>query len=330
MTAAGLPSTLGAQSKPCVLVVERAVSEERRKWVGTLPGVSHVVTTSDSCRLTSRCYRSESSTVTLERGRIAIGGNEFVVAAGPCAVESEELLGATADAVVQRGAVLLRGGAFKPRTSPYSFQGLGESGLDMLDRTRHRTGMPTVTEVLEPSQVDRVARSSDMLQIGARNMQNFPLLKAVGRSGRPVLLKRGISATVEEWLSAAEYILSEGNFQVVLCERGIRTYENSTRFTLDLSAVPVVKSLSHLPVIVDPSHSSGRVDLVKPLALAAAAVGADGLIIDVHVDSREALCDANQALAPEQFASLMGSLDRILTAVNRPLARLSSTSKPKN
>jgi 3-deoxy-7-phosphoheptulonate synthase len=225
----------------------------------------------------------------------------------------------TARAVARSGAAILRGGAFKPRTSPYSFQGLGWDGLDLLVEQAGRVGLPIVTEVLEPGQVDGVAEHSDMLQIGTRNMQNFPLLREVGRTDRPVLLKRGFAATVEEWLGAAEYILREGNERVVLCERGVRTFESATRFTLDVSAIPVVKKLSHLPVIVDPSHSAGRSWLVRPLSLAAVAAGADGLLVDVHPDSSSARCDADQALTPTEFDELMVAVRAVGASVGRPV-----------
>ena len=235
-----------------------------------------------------------------------------VVIAGPCAVETEEQTLATAHAVKEAGADMLRGGAFKPRTSPYAFQGLGLGGLKILERARRETGLPIVTEVIDPRDVSWVAEYADVLQIGARNMQNFSLLREVGRSRRPVLLKRGMHSTIAEWLSCAEYVLSEGNGNVILCERGIRTFERYTRNTLDLSAVPSVRELTHLPVIVDPTHSTGRPSLVGPMSLAAIAAGADGLIVEVHPQPEKALCDGDQALTPEAFAVLMRKL--------RPLA----------
>jgi 3-deoxy-7-phosphoheptulonate synthase len=216
---------------------------------------------------------------------------------------------------------LLRGGAFKPRTSPYAFQGLGVDGLNLLEEGRRHTGLPIITEVMDPGQVDRVAETADVLQIGARNMQNFPLLKEVGRTGKPTMLKRGLSATIEEWLMAAEYIMYAGNSNVILCERGIRTFESATRNTLDLSAIPVIKRMSHLPVIADPSHGTGHRYLVLPMALAAAAAGADGLIIEVHPEPDTALSDGPQSLTLEGFEQLMETLERVLAAVGRPLAR---------
>jgi 3-deoxy-7-phosphoheptulonate synthase len=235
-------------------------------------------------------------------------GRDLVVIAGPCSIEGREQTMATARAVKAAGANMLRGGAFKPRTSPYSFQGLGLDGLKFLALAKQETGLPIVTEVIDPRDVSWVAEFADVLQIGTRNMQNFALLKEVGRAGRPVLLKRGMYSTLEEWLNCAEYILSEGNPDVILCERGIRTFESYTRNTLDLSAVPAVKELTHLPIIVDPTHSTGRISLIGPMSLAAVAAGADGLIIEVHYKPQEAKCDADQALTPEMFADTMQRL----------------------
>ncbi len=235
-------------------------------------------------------------------------GRDFVVIAGPCSVESEQQLLDTARAVKEAGADMLRGGAFKPHTSPYAFQGLGLQGLKILDKARQETGLPIVTEVVDPRDVSWVAEFADVLQIGTRNMQNFSLLKEVGKSGRPVLLKRGMHSTLEEWLNCAEYILSEGNPDVVLCERGIRTFETYTRNTLDLSAVPAIKELSHLPIIIDPTHSTGRISLIESMSMAAAAAGADGMIVEVHHKPENALCDADQALRPDIFANMMKRL----------------------
>ena len=235
-------------------------------------------------------------------------GRDFTVMAGPCSVESEHQTLETARAVKAAGADMLRGGAFKPRTSPYSFQGLGLEGLRILARAREETGLPIITEVTDPRDVSWVAEFADVLQIGTRNMQNFSLLKEVGQVGRPVLLKRGMYSTLEEWLNCAEYILSEGNPDVILCERGIRTFERYTRNTLDLSAVPAIKELTHLPIIIDPTHSTGRLSLIEPMSLAAVAAGADGLLIEVHYRPEEALCDADQALTPALFDGLMQRL----------------------
>ena len=252
-------------------------------------------------------------------GPVEIGGPAFVVAAGPCAVESAAQTESAAEAVAAAGAHLLRGGAYKPRTSPYAFQGLGEPGLAILRRSGGRRGLPVVAEVLETSQLAAMIDHVDVLQVGARNMQNFALLRALGKVRRPVLLKRGLAATVEEWLLAAEYLLDGGNTQVILCERGIRTFETATRNTLDLASVALVKQRSHLPVLVDPSHATGMRELVIPMALAAAAAGADGLLVEVHARPEEALCDGRQALTPELFAELMQKLPPVLHAVGRIL-----------
>jgi 3-deoxy-7-phosphoheptulonate synthase len=253
-------------------------------------------------------------------GPTTIGDGSVAVIAGPCAVESSEQMLATAAVVAEHGAVGLRGGVFKPRTSPHSFQGLGWDGLAQLVEARERTGLPVITEVVEPEHVKRLAEVVDGLQIGARNMQNFALLTAAGQSGLPVVLKRGFGCTVEEALAAAEYLLLEGNDQVVLCERGIRTFEPSARFTLDLTAVALWKQRTHLPVMVDPSHSAGMPELVEPLSLAAVAAGADALLIDVHVQPEQALCDGNQALRPEQFAAVMGRLAALSAGLDRRLS----------
>jgi 3-deoxy-7-phosphoheptulonate synthase len=243
-------------------------------------------------------------------------GRDFVVIAGPCSVESEKQILDTAWAVKAAGADMLRGGAFKPRTSPYSFQGLGIQGLKMLEKAKRETGLPVVTEVVDPRDVSWVAEFADVLQIGTRNMQNFSLLKEVGNSGRPVLLKRGMHSTLEEWLNCAEYILSEGNPDVILCERGIRTFETYTRNTLDLSAVPAIKELSHLPIIIDPTHSTGRISLIASMSMAAVAAGADGMIVEVHHKPQEALCDADQALTPDMFANMLRRLRPLKSFIN--------------
>jgi 3-deoxy-7-phosphoheptulonate synthase len=248
---------------------------------------------------------------------VTVGGPRLTLMAGPCSVESEAQLVGVAEAVKAGGAHILRGGAFKPRTSPYAFQGLEEEGLELLAEARKRTGLPVVTEVLEPDRVEMVARYADVLQIGARNVQNFSLLKEVGRCGKPVLLKRGMATTIKEFLLSAEYVLAGGNPNVMLCERGIRTFETTTRFTLDLNAVPVIKKLSHLPVIVDPSHGTGHWEYVAPMARAGIACGADGLLIEVHQNPAEALSDGPQSLKPEKFARLVGELRLIAQAVGR-------------
>ncbi len=265
----------------------------------------------------SRTTRPESTVVSI--AGVELGGSEIVVIAGPCAVESREQLFDTARAVRQFGARILRGGAYKPRSSPYSFQGLGEEGLKLLSEVRAETGLPIVTEIMDTRQVEQVVEYADMLQVGSRNMQNFPLLKEVGLTRKPVLLKRGMMATIEEFLLAAEYILNQGNENVVLCERGIRTFETSTRNTLDLSAVPMLKTLTHLPVIVDPSHGTGISWMVPAMAKAAIAAGADGLIMEVHHKPDQALCDGHQSLDPETFAGLMDVLRKIALAVDRKI-----------
>jgi len=245
------------------------------------------------------------------------GGKGIVIIAGPCAVESREQLFATARSVKDSGAKIIRGGAFKPRSSPYKFQGMGEEGLRILDEMRKETGMPVVTEVMDARQIELISKNADILQVGSRNMQNFPLLKEVGMSRKPVLLKRGMMSTIEEFLLAAEYILNQGNENVILCERGIRTFEPSTRNTLDLSAVPMLKQLSHLPVIVDPSHGTGLRWMVPSMAKASIAAGADGLIMEVHYDPEQALCDGQQSLSLDEFSLLMTELKRIAAAVDR-------------
>ncbi|MGE3172402.1 MAG: 3-deoxy-7-phosphoheptulonate synthase [Planctomycetota bacterium] len=258
---------------------------------------------------------------TVQIADMVLGGDSFVVMAGPCAVETKEQLFAAADAVAAAGAGMLRGGAFKPRTSPRSFQGLGAPGLDLLAQASRRTGLPVVTEVLDPREVELVAGSAAMLQIGSRNMQNFPLLREVGRQRKPVLLKRGAAATLDELVLAADYIRAEGNDQIVLCERGVRGFDPATRYVLDLASVPALRERCDLPVIVDPSHGTGRARLVAPMARAAAAAGADGLLIEVHPRPADALCDGMQALLPDDFASLMVELRRLLPMLGRRLVR---------
>lgn len=269
-------------------------------------------------RLVARDARPEGTRVRL--GRVEVGGPEFVVAAGPCAIETRDQMLAAAHGVAAGGARMLRGGAFKPRTSPYSFQGLGEEGLELLAEAGRAVGLPTVTEVVAPEDVELVARYADVLQVGARNTQNFALLKALGRIGKPVLLKRGMSTTIDELLQSAEYVLASGNPDVMLCERGIRTFETATRNTLDLNAVPVLKGRTHLPVLVDPSHGTGHRALIAPLSKAAAAAGADGLIIEVHPSPEDALSDGAQSLTPEMFADLMRDLVGHLALEGRTVA----------
>lgn len=274
-----------------------------------LPGVAEAVRVSKPYKLVTLDLRSEKTVVAV--GDASIGGDELAIIAGPCAIESRDQAFAVAEAVRRSGAKFFRGGAFKPRTSPYAFQGLGEDGLKILEEIRETYGLKIVTEALDEAGVDLVERYADMIQIGARSMQNFTLLRRVGKSRLPVLLKRGLSATLDEWLLAAEYIMSEGNYQVVLCERGIRTFALHTRNTLDLSAVPAVRRISHLPVIVDPSHGTGKNYMVTPLARAGVAVGADGLIIEVHAQPDRALCDGAQALTLEQYEELVSEVRAI-------------------
>jgi 3-deoxy-7-phosphoheptulonate synthase len=280
-------------------------------------GVEEVIPINKAYKMVSREFKPEGTVVKVNG--VAIGGDNFVVMAGPCAVESQEQVTATARAVRDCGASILRGGAFKPRTSPYSFQGLGEEGLKILRAAKMETGLPIVTEVISPDLVPLVSEYADILQIGARNMQNYALLEAAGGLRKPVLLKRGMMSTIEELLMAAEYILSKGNSQVILCERGIRTFEKATRNTLDISAVPVIKRNSHLPIIVDPSHAAGYVDIIPSLALAAVAVGADGIIVEVHPSPKTALCDGTQSLSFEQFDTMMDNIRAVSIAVGRPL-----------
>jgi len=288
----------------------------------TLPGVGEAIPVSKPYKLVGRELKIDNSIVQVgpAQSGFAVGGTELAIIAGPCAVESHEQIFAAAESVRRLGARLLRGGAFKPRTSPYAFQGLGEEGLKMLAEVRSAFGLLIVTETIDPENCDLVERYADVLQVGARNMQNFSLLKRVGRSKKPVLLKRGLSATLEEFLMAAEYILAEGNYNVILCERGVRTFADHTRNTLDLSVIPAVKSLSHLPIIVDPSHGTGRRDKVLPMARAAVAVGADGLIVEVHPDADHARSDGYQSLYPDQFDELMREITAIAAVVGRTTA----------
>jgi 3-deoxy-7-phosphoheptulonate synthase len=283
----------------------------------SLPGVLEVIPVTHGYKLVSREVKPESTVV--EVGGVRIGAKELVVAAGPCAVESREQVLTVARKVKESGATLLRGGAFKPRTSPYSFQGLGREGLEILAAAREETGLPVVTEALDPEGVDVVEEYADVIQVGARNMQNFSLLRRCGRASRPVLLKRGLAATLEEFLMSAEYILAEGNYQVILCERGLRTFSDFSRNTLDLAVVPAVKRLSHLPILVDPSHGTGRRDKVAPMSRGAVAVGADGLLIEVHHDPDTALSDGPQSVTPEMFESLMGELRQMAPILGRAL-----------
>jgi len=290
----------------------------RMQPLEVFPGVEKVMPVLAPYKLVSREFKKENSVIKIKEG-VEIGGRKLVVIAGPCSIESRDLLYEVAVKVKQSGALILRGGAFKPRTSPYTFQGLGEEGLKILKEVSDELDIPTATEVMDTKDVELVARYADILQIGARNMQNFNLLKEVGQTRKPVILKRGLSATIKELLMSAEYIMAGGNFNVILCERGIRTFEDFTRNTLDLSAVPSVKQLSHLPILVDPSHATGKWGLVAPLSKAAIASGADGLLIEVHPKPEEALSDGPQQLLPENFAQLMKELESIASACGRQI-----------
>src|SRR5690606_13729258 len=312
-----MPHVSEGESRTLIGAIGPAPTEELREHFAGLAGVETVVRITKPFKLASREFRHDDSFVMI--GGVKTGNGRFVVAAGPCGVESREQTLEAADIVKRAGAQVLRGGAYKPRTSPYAFQGLGEQGVEILAEARAATGLPIVTEVTTPELVEKVASVADMLQVGARNTQNFALLAEVGRSGKPVLFKRGMSTAVGEYLQAAEYVLRQGNPQVVLCQRGIRTFENSTRFTLDDSAVPVLKELTHLPVWVDPSHAAGRRSLVASLALAGAAAGADGIIVEVHPRPEEAKSDAAQQLDADEFATLMARLEPVVRALGKSL-----------
>jgi 3-deoxy-7-phosphoheptulonate synthase len=313
----GLTPHLSTGAERTVIGAIGSNAPSKREIFEALPMVEKVVPILKEYKLVSRDFKPQDTIVKV--GDVEIGGDEVVVMAGPCAVENEKSLIQAALAVKAAGGRILRGGAFKPRTSPYSFQGLGVEGLKLLSKAREETGLPVVTELMDARDIDVVAKYSDMIQIGARNSQNFTLLKEVGMLNKPVLLKRGISGTIKELLMSAEYIRSEGNNQIVLCERGIRTYEDSTRNTFDLSAIPVVKSLSHLPIIADPSHALGKRDYVPAMALAAVAAGAHGLMIEVHVNPAEALCDGPQATYPHVFMELMKTCRRVAEAIGKKM-----------
>jgi 3-deoxy-7-phosphoheptulonate synthase len=323
---AGLKAHISEGVDHTVIGVLGKVFSELRDTLELFPGVEQVLLVSKPYKLASREFHPRDTIVKVKG--VAIGGNEIVIMAGPCAIESEEQLSATAQAVKAAGATVLRGGAFKPRTSPYDFRGLGETGLKILAAAGKENKMPVITEVMSPDQVDLVAKYADILQIGARNMQNFILLDEVGKTKKPVLLKRGLSSTIQEWLLAAEYVLAQENEQVILCERGIRTFETHTRNTMDISSIPIIEKVSHLPIIADPSHATGKWYLVPPLALAAVAAGADGLLIEVHPNPDLALADGPQSLNFDSFRLLMSQLLPIAKARNRKLATPSAKSKP--
>ncbi len=303
------------EERNIVGVIGAAIPPTLREEIERFPGVQEAVRITRPYKLAAREFHPQDTVVQV--GDVAVGGGSFVVIAGPCAVESEAQIMATAFTVREAGAHMLRGGAFKPRSSPYTFRGLGEEGLRLLALARAETGLPIVTEVMTPTDVELVARYADVLQIGARNMQNFQLLEEAGRSGKPVLLKRGMSATIEEWLLSAEYVIAQGNPNVILCERGIRTFETATRNTMDLNAVALAKRRSHLPVIADPSHGTGKWYLVPPLALASLAAGADGVMIEVHPDPDRATSDGGQSLTCENFAALMPQMTALAGLLGR-------------
>jgi 3-deoxy-7-phosphoheptulonate synthase len=329
LQALGLVSRDLSEARPGLLAVSPSdpnsplsaeTVEDIAREVAAIPGVGRFVATRSRHPLASRELHPDSTLVTVRRpgcADVTFGGSVVPVLAGPCSVESEEQIVSVARSVKAAGATVLRGGAFKPRTSPYAFQGLGLRGLQMLDVARRDTGLLVATEALDAESLDLVAQWADIVQIGTRNMSNFPLLRAAGRCGRPVLLKRGFSSTLEEWLLAAEYVLAEGNPDVILCERGVRTFGDHARFVLDLNIVPAAKAVSHLPVIADPSHGTGRSDCVEPLARASVAVGADGVMLEVHPDPAHALSDGPQALLPERLPGLVRELDVIASAIGR-------------
>ncbi len=316
--ALGLKPMLSAGKERTIIGVIGEEDKARLQPFEAFPGVESVVPIQKPYKFVSREFRKEDSAVKLAPG-LEVGGEKIVVMAGPCTVENRERLIHIAEAVKKSGARVLRGGAFKPRTSPYSFQGLKDKGMKFLYEAKQEVGLPIVTELMDPRDLPLFLKYADVIQIGARNMQNFELLKEVGKTKKPVLLKRGMANTIKDFLLSAEYVFSEGNHNVILCERGIRTFEDSTRFTLDISAVPVIKKLSHLPVVIDPSHCSGIWDYVAPLSKAAVAVGADGLLIEVHDNPEQAVCDGPQALKPSKFDTLMTELKLIAKAVGRSI-----------
>ncbi|MCZ0937142.1 MAG: 3-deoxy-7-phosphoheptulonate synthase [Caldilineaceae bacterium] len=325
-------ASMGAQTQPIcgeshtVIALLGDLTQVQRATFDAMSGVQKTVRIQDPYKLASRATHPERTIVNVNGVRF--GDEQVVVMAGPCSVESREQIIQTAIAVKDAGASVLRGGAFKPRTSPYSFQGLGEEGLKYLAEAREITGLPVISEVMTVETIDLVAEYVDILQIGARNMQNYALLQAVGKTRKPVMLKRGLSGEIQELLMCAEYILSNGNMQVMLCERGIRTYETATRNTFDLNAIPVLKRASHLPVVADPAHGTGDWELVPPMSLAAVAAGADALILEVHPDPESALSDGDQSLKPERFADLMCSLRKVAEAVGRSIATPTETDHP--
>ncbi|MEG1857987.1 MAG: 3-deoxy-7-phosphoheptulonate synthase [Pseudoflavonifractor sp.] len=318
MEKGGVKVMVSKGSETTILGAEGDTSKLDEELLSQLPGVERVMRVSEPFKKANRKFHPDDSVITMGGG-VQIGGNRLAVIAGPCSVESEEQIAAIAASVKSSGAVALRGGAYKPRTSPYAFQGMGTRGIDFLVEARAKTGLPIVTELMSADQLPLFVECVDLIQIGARNMQNFDLLKKVGKTQKPILLKRGLSSTIEEWIMSAEYILAGGNPNVILCERGIRTFETYTRNTLDLSAVLAAKQMCHLPVVVDPSHACGKAWMVERMSLAAIAAGADGLIIEVHNDPKNALCDGAQSLTPEQFGGLMEKADAVARCVGRTI-----------
>ena len=320
MEAGGVKVMISKGAETTILGAEGNAEGIDQEKVALLPGVERVMRVTEPYKKANRKYHPDDTAIDLGNG-ILVGGQRLAVIAGPCSVESEAQIVAVAQAVKGAGAAALRGGAFKPRTSPYSFQGLECQGLELLKEAREATGLPIVTEIMSPRYVEVFEEKVDLVQIGARNMQNFDLLKEVGKMSKPVLLKRGLSSSYEEWIMSAEYIMAGGNENVILCERGIRTFETYTRNTLDVSAIPAIKKMSHLPVIVDPSHSAGMYWMVEPLAMAAIAAGADGLIIEVHNDPPHAKCDGQQSLTPENFGRLMGKVGAMVDLMGKTLVK---------
>ena len=318
MEAGGVKVMVSKGSETTILGAEGNAAGINQEELSLLPGVDRVMRVTEPYKKANRKYHPDDSLVDLGGGAL-VGGKQLAVIAGPCSVESEEQIVAVAKAVQAAGAAALRGGAFKPRTSPYAFQGMGNDGIRLLQEAKAVTGLPIVTEIMSTDNVEMFEMCVDVIQVGARNMQNFDLLKQLGKTTKPILLKRGLSSTIEEWLMSAEYIMAGGNERVILCERGIRTFETFTRNTLDLSAVLAVKQLSHLPVVVDPSHACGKAWMVEKMSLAAVAAGADGLIIEVHNDPPHALCDGAQSITPDQFDGLMEKLRMLAPCVGREL-----------
>ena len=320
MEEGGVKVMVSKGAETTILGAEGNAEHIDQEKLSLLPGVERVMRVTEPYKKANRKYHPEDTVIELSNGR-SVGGNRLAVIAGPCSVESEAQICAVAEDVKASGAALLRGGAFKPRTSPYSFQGMGTAGLDLLMEARKQTGLPIVTEIMDPRMAELFEREVDVVQVGARNMQNFELLKEVGKMSKPILLKRGLSNTYEEWIMSAEYIMSAGNENVILCERGVRTFETYTRNTLDVSAIPAIKQMSHLPVIVDPSHAAGMYWMVEPLALAAVAAGADGLIIEVHNDPAHAKCDGQQSLTPQNFDALMHKVSAMVDLMGKTLVK---------